>query len=486
MTMIMKKIFTYILAAAAFLSACSCSNYLNVNPKGEVFDDDMFADDEGYQDALYGVYSELGTDKNLYSGYLLTMAETMSWNFAATNYLLGNLAICDWKNNGPTSIRKEVWTSAYKAINHLNNIISHTEEKNNDVKHMNIYRGEALALRALLHFDILRYYGAPVWAPESAKAEAIPYVTAYAFTVTRYSSYDEVCALVLKDLEEAESLLAEDKNYIPESRTNSATGFFDARITHMNLYAVQALIARVYWTRGEMDKAAEYAQKVIDSKKFSFRPLSAFIQADNGTLDMNETIFGLYSESQGNMKSLYSLGTTGSTSSSAALAADAIQLYESEASTSRGDYRISAWFDVAEYKCTKMVNRIFYNTDSGNSYTGNSILGFSIFRIPEMYFIMAEYYMDSDPAKAAEYFDAVTSTRGLDTLDESGSALTKDRLFNERRKEFYGEGFTWHEMKREKKDIVTTFAGTLDGSDYTHYMLPRPESEDDARADLNS
>lgn len=477
----MKKILTYIVITVFSLSAASCSDFLNVNPKGEVFDDDMFSDDEGFQDALYGVYSELGTSSELYAGYMLTMAETMSWNFASTHYQLGNLSTCDWKNNGPTGIRKDVWTAAYKAVNHLNNIIIHTEDKNSAVKHLDMYRGEALALRALIHFDLLRYYGAPWWASEQAKKETIPYVKTYSFTVTRYSSYDEVFADVLADLQEAESLLGEDKEFLPASRTNSASGFFDARITHMNLYAVQALIARVYWTRKDLDKAAEYAQKVIDSEKFQFRPLSAFVQADNGTLDLNETIFGFYSESQKTMANLYSLGST-AVSASAALASDALELYSSEASSSRGDYRLSAWFDAADNKMVKMVNRIYY--DGSSSYTGKSILGFSILRIPEMYFIMAEYYMKSDPEKAEEYFDAVTATRGLDSLKETGTALTEDRLFNERRKEFYGEGFTWHEMKREGKDIVTTYAGTIDGSDYSHYTLPRPESEDEARANL--
>ena len=484
MKKIMKKILTYIISAAACILTASCADYLNVNPKGEVFDDDMFSDDEGYQDALYGVYSELATDKNLYSGYLTTMAETMSWNFASTHYLLGSMAICDWKDTGPTGIRKDVWTAAYKAINHLNNIIIHTENADKSIKHLNMYRGEALALRALLHFDLLRYFGAPKWAPESAKAQTIPYVTVYAFSVTAYSSYDDVYSYILRDLKEAESLLGEDNEYVTDVRTNSASGFFDARITHMNLYAVEALIARVYWSRGDMKEAAEYAQKVIDSKKFSFRPLSAFIQPDHGTLDLNETIFGLYSESQNTMKVLYSLGSSESASGSAALATDAISLYNSEASATRGDYRISAWFDVADNKMTKTVNECFYGSTS-SSYTGSSILGLNIIRIPEMYFILAEYYMGSDQAKAEEYFDTVIKTRGLDPLAETGTELTGERLFNERRKEFYGEGFTWHEMKRAGKDIVTTIKGTLSGSDYTNYTVPRPESEDDARADLS-
>lgn len=480
MNVMRKTIICATLAAVLGLLTVSCSKFLNVNPKGEVFDDDMFSSDEGFQDALYGVYSELGST-TLYEGYFVSMPETMSWNFSTSHYQLGNMAICDWTNNGPQSIRLSLWTTVYKAINHLNNIVEHTEESVKGVKNMDFYRGEALALRALLHFELMRYFGPPFWAPESAKEETIPYVTVYAFEITPYGSYDEVYAKIISELKEAETLLAGDSEYVPAVRTNSATGFFDARITHMNLYAVQALLARVYWTMDDLENASVYAKKVIDSGKFSFRPLSAFIQTDNGTLDLNETIFGVYSENQNTLKSLFGLGGTGSTT--AALAADALDLYTTQSSSTKTDYRLSAWFDSGDETCTKMVNTVYYNSSS-SSYTGKSILGVSVLRIPEMYFIMSEYYLESDNAEAVKYFDDVITTRGLDSFAETSQALTRDRLFDERRKEFYGEGFTWHEMKKLQKDIVTTWAGTKSGSDYVNYTVPLPEDEEEHRSDI--
>ena len=241
------------MSALLALSVCGCSKFLDVNPKGETFDNDMFTSAEGYEDALYGIYSELSAKEDLYGGNLVWMAEVMSQNTTAlSDNTFGNLATANWKINGPTSLRKKVWSNAYTVINHLNNIIQHAEKGGeNEFKHSKLYLGEALALRAMIHFDLVRYFGAPFWASEDLKAKAIPYVSRYAFSVTDYSSLDAVYDLITAELTRAESLLEEDSSLIPAERTNSAYGFTDARITHLNLYAVQALLARVYWTRGD-------------------------------------------------------------------------------------------------------------------------------------------------------------------------------------------------------------------------------------------
>lgn len=265
-------------------------------------------------------------------------------------------------------IEKKVWSNAYTVINHINNIIQHAEEGGeNEFKHSKLYLGEALALRAMIHFDLVRYFGAPLWASEDLKAKAIPYVSKYTFSVTPYSSLDEVFELVIADLTRAESLMTEDSSLIPETRTNSSDGFTDARITHMNLYAVEALLARVYWTRGDLSNAAIYAQKVIDSKKFSFRPLSTFVQSDGGTLDLNETIFGFYSESSQSTNSKR-YGITG-TSATFSLASDWKVLYEDNAGDV-ADYRINSWFDNTENRLKKTVNSSVAN---GAGYSGNRL-----------------------------------------------------------------------------------------------------------------
>ena len=472
----MKKTRQYIIGGLLLpLLMTGCADFLDVNPKGEVFDNDMFTSAEGYEDALYGIYAELGTEDYLYSDYMLWLPEVMSINVTTTNTGLLNMSQANWTATGAPALRNGLWGAAYTAINHINNILSHIEAGGEDeYPDTPLYKGEALGLRAMLHFDMLRFFGAPAWADDIYKQRAIPYVSRYSFSITPFSTWDEACQKIIDDLLEAERCLARDEDLLPAVRDNASDGgFTSCRIIHMNLYAVQALLARVYWYIGDLENAAVYAGKVISSGKFSFRPQQAFVQADNGTLDLNETIFGLYS-TESNEKNGRQYGLT--STSTFTLNDDWMSLYDDGSSSTGSDYRLSAWFDGETY--CNLVNRAYID---GTSYSGSSILGVSLIRIPEMYYIMAESLLESDPAEATKYYDAVITTRGLDSFTEAGYTVTADDLYTERRKEFYGEGFHWFDMKRLGKDIQATSTILLDGSDVNTYMLPLPTSEEENR-----
>lgn len=381
---------------------------------------------------------------------------------------------------GASATKREIWKSAYAAINHINNIIEHAEDDIDTYRHSGLYLGEALALRALTHFELLKLFGPPYWAEDAVKKQVLPYVTKYSFDIKDFDSYDKVYDAILSDLGRAEKYLAEDEALVPAERNKTANSFTDARIAHMNLYAVQALTAKVYWSRNDLDNAEKYAEKVISSGKFSFRPVSAFVQPDNGTLDLHETIFGLFvNDETAMMKKLSLAETVGA--SALNLATDYAVLYEKNAGAST-DYRLSAWFDPAIPACRKMVNSIFIA--GNNTYNGKSILGYDVIRLPELYYIIAEANITKDPAKAKEYFDKVLKSRGRETLEESGEALTKDLLFEERKREFYCEGFTWFDMKMERKDILTVSGKVLPGDVAATYMLTVPDEEWESRKDI--
>ena len=63
--MTMKKIIYMLLIASR---GWSCDSFLDVNPKAEVIDEDMFSTASGVEDALYGVYSAL-SNSYLYGYY---------------------------------------------------------------------------------------------------------------------------------------------------------------------------------------------------------------------------------------------------------------------------------------------------------------------------------------------------------------------------------------------------------------------------------
>ncbi len=473
----MKSKIIFITIVAAVL-ATGCDRFLDVHPKGEKIN--MFESAEEYEDALYGVYSEL-TGSTLFGQHLMLLPEVLSQNFVTSDYKYAELAEGEMTSNGSTSTKREIWKNAYAAINHINNIVEHAEEDIDTYRHSRLYLGEALALRAFVHYEILKLFGPPYWATDSEKKTTIPYVTNYSFDISPLLSYDEVCGNILSDLKRAEECLSEDETLVTAERSNTALAFTDARIAHINLYAAQALTARVYWSMNDMDNAEAYAEKVISSGRFSFRPVSAFVQPDNGTLDLNETIFGLYITDESTMMRKLNINGSGA-SSSLVLASGYASLYEKDSGAST-DYRLSAWFDVSYSLCRKLVNNCFISED--NSYSGKSILGYDIVRLPEMYYIVAEANIDKDQAKALKYFDEVLKSRGREAFEESGTALTRDLLFEERHREFYCEGLTWMDMKKEGKDITTVSGKTLHGDLASTYTLTVPDEELEARKNVN-
>ncbi|MFR3549551.1 MAG: RagB/SusD family nutrient uptake outer membrane protein [Coprobacter sp.] len=138
------------------LLLASCANFLDVNPKAEVLDKDLFETDEGVEDALYGVYTTYRSNE-IYGKYISVLyPEAMSLNFSAKGGGgLDYLAHADFENASGRSLCNATWKKSYQAIGYVNNIIQNLEAISpTKFRYYNLYKGEALGLRAMLHFDL--------------------------------------------------------------------------------------------------------------------------------------------------------------------------------------------------------------------------------------------------------------------------------------------------------------------------------------------
>ena len=472
----MKKYRFYLLALLPLLGGCEA--YLDVNPKSEVTDKELFSTAEGCEDAIYGIYTEMGTNKNLFA-YALTFAypELMTGNFTISQsdnlaYVVQRL----WEHENAITVAENLWINGYKAIGYVNKALMHVLPKSDDeFRHIRLYKGELLALRAYLHFEMARIFAVPFASGDAAaKAKAIPYVTTYGIEVTPYSSLDKVFEEIVGDLTEAEKYLAEDEELVTPVRTNAADGFTSCRITHLNLYAVQAMLARVYWTAGNLELAEKYAEKVIDSGKFPLmRTAEAWNAVETGTLNMQETLFGLYSTQF--LKNYYDKHIySGATLE---LSDEYKEVYATdEAGT---DKRYTLWFNTSTGQCIKHYSKMYANGETNATYTGNSIPGLSLIRIPEMYYIVAEATLTKDPDTATEYLDYVVKSRDLTPFAERETGkITENNIINERRKEFFADGEDFFNMKRLQLDIAIP-GGNFAGTDDATYTMPIPQSVED-------
>ena len=176
----MKKINILLICLMA-ISLISCDDFLDVRPKAEKLERDLFKNAQGFEDAIYGVYGSLASTSMYGKDMLWGVPEVLAQNLHCYgNQELDALAKYDYTSNDNLRQRfASIWTQTYQSIGYANNIL----EQLNDwspatLPLFNYYKGEMLGIRAMLHFDMLRLY-----APTNESAMGIPYVTTYSYDV---------------------------------------------------------------------------------------------------------------------------------------------------------------------------------------------------------------------------------------------------------------------------------------------------------------
>lgn len=128
---------------------------------------------------------------------------------------------------------------------------------------------------------------------ENPTGKAIPYRVSFDLKATPVLPADQVITYVLKDLHEADSLLevSDSKSFkIPNTYDKDYNAFESSRQLRMNVYAVRAMLARVYLYKGDADskaKALTYAREVVESDYFGLH------EDNSNPVLFGEHIFGL-------------------------------------------------------------------------------------------------------------------------------------------------------------------------------------------------
>ena len=124
-----------------------------------------------------------------------------------------------------------------------------------------VYKGEFLALRAFLHFDILRLF-APSAAMNNNKgldALAIPYVDVFTNIAQSQLTVKEVLKKIETDLLAAKQLMKGKEEF----KFSDTSDPLYNRKQRMNYYAVTALLARVYLWGNDKEAALKEAKEII-------------------------------------------------------------------------------------------------------------------------------------------------------------------------------------------------------------------------------
>lgn len=479
----MKKIlYTMILACSTMM--VSCDSWLEVKPYDKISEGELQKSEEGYQKMLNGIYIDLNSDALYGQSLSVEMIEVMGGAYAigTDNSVWGNYKDLSNYQYGTEYWRNRLdltWNKAYALILNCNKILENIDQNQGLFTGGNYYavKGEALALRAMLHFDMLRLFG-PVYAKDSDK-KAIPYYNKQTNSPEPILTAKEVAEKVVADLEEARILLANDpvktEGTLMSGSQDGTSNFMRYRALRLNYYAVEALLARVNLYMGNKTEAFKYATDVIktaDQGIFPFVDKSLVIgsPADPDRIFSSEVLFALTNTSRSKIhKNFYDPSRLPNYVFRMDDNLMSNIVYGGAATTGgyQDDYRYRAnWIATGS-------NRYFYKYSDmvANGSIQNTMI--PMIRLGEMFLIAAESQSDN-LANGVQYVNALRRNRGVANLQ----TLTPDLLKYEYIRELYGEGQLFYLYKRLNSDIITSSNANKNpkASDLI-FVVPLPDSE---------
>ncbi|POY37368.1 hypothetical protein C3K47_06290 [Solitalea longa] len=477
------KILASLLTLITLISTTSCEKWMDVAPATKIKSEVLLQNEQGYKDALIGCYT-LMKGQSMY-GRELTFG---FMDAAILQYDLGNvtsykdlsLKPLTYTSTGIRTIVDNAWKNMYNVIANVNNILDHIDADKAKFTGDNyqIIKGEALAIRAFIHLDLLRLFGST-----DLTQTAIPYVTTLGTNVTPRSKGEQVMELILKDLNDAADNLKVDPIKIGLKRNSDI--FLDNRHQHLNYYAVKAIMARAYLWKNDKENALINAKEVIDIANKTFpwilpANITASLERDRDYTFSTENLFALNVfdlKTIGNTW-LYTATTTSQLQKSGAAAGTSgyTQMFET-ASIGANDLRL-LYVTKKVGTSTYIVNKFYQPDNLRPDYAAMMPL----LRRSEMNYIAAECNIGIDNQAAINYLNEVRGNRGI--VVPLSSSLTDDQIrteiLKEYRKEFQGEGQLFAYCKRTKQTIIPgTPSGGYIGTPITEVqmILPLPDSE---------
>ena len=483
----MKKIlYTMILACCTLLT--SCDDWLEVKPYDKISEGELLKSEEGYQKMLNGIYIDLNSEALYGKTLTVEMIEVMggAYTIGTDNSVWGNykdLSSYKYATEYWRGRLDQTWNKAYALILNCNKILETIDENQHLFTGGSYYvvKGEALALRAMLHFDMLRLFG-PVYSKDSDK-KAIPYYTKQTNTPEPILTAEEVAGQVAADLEDARTLLANDpvktEGTLMSGAQDGTSNFMRYRALRLNYYAVEALLARVCLYMGDKKDAFKYASDVIktaDNGIFPFvdKSLVTGSPADPDRIFSSEVLFALTNTSRGTIhKNFYDPSRLPNYVfyMDNSLMSNIVFGGATTTGGYQDDYRYRAnWIATGS-------NRYFYKYSDmvANGSIQNTMI--PMLRLGEMFLIAAES-QSNDLAKGVQYVNALRRNRGVANLQ----TLTPDLLKYEYIRALYGEGQLFYLYKRLNSDVITSANSNKNpkASDLI-FVVPLPDSETENR-----
>lgn len=439
----MKK-YIFLLLSFSFVTFYSCQEEdLTIMPENLDPLETSINTIEKLQGTLNGAYVKSSSAGAL-GAHVFIFGDLLSDNIfvsnSASSYLLSY-------NMNYTAVDNEFgfYSSFYDVIQSCNTVINNTtvEETDADVNEILRIKGEASILRAISYFNLVSYYSA---APTSGLNQeyGVPLVT---------GSYDPNIQPPRASVAEVYDQIISDLQFgMQHAPTQPSSKVM------LSKTAAKLFLSRVYLTRragNDVQLALDLSTDIINSSPNVFSPVPStsyvdYFSATDNTLAENqsETIWEI------------DLNTINNPGVNAALA-----VYYHRTGSRRSFLFRQTFVDsfpetdvrkglfttqsVPTVDAPKGVwtNKWIRSTSDGNFTRNNKVMRFAEAQLNRI----EALYLLGNANDALIELNAFATSRGGNTY--TGNDLLTD-ILNERRKEFYAEGYRFHDLKRHNLPIV--------------------------------
>lgn len=439
----MMKPFKYILIISLLFFATAFNgcekDFLETTPSTSISDEDAFKTTYGAQTALNGIYYHLrrynGGGANRRDDHGIP-ALNMTNDAAAGQEIVvwGGWYSYDYNlwghTRGDIFKSSSIWRFLYSAINNANLILTNIDAAEGPSVDKDAIKGQALALRAYSYFYLIRYFqqtyiiakdmpGVPIYL-EPASAES---------TGNPRGTVEDVYTRIVTDFTDAIPLL---DGYNRASRK-----------TTIDKNVAQGMLAEVYLTMNRWGDAAQMANEARTG--YSLMTAEEFRSGFND-IDNHEWMWGGIQTKDQNMSD-YSPFAMWANGTRAGFTFQCFFLNDIFAET----------FDADDIRFDEQIEPDWWGAGLYISYkfrdTPDLLGAFVYMRAATMWLIEAEALARDDRDGDAQQIlwelqDARNAVRSTSTGDE----LIEDILL-ERRKELYGEGYSWFDLIRNQKPM---------------------------------
>jgi hypothetical protein len=426
----------------------SCKKFVQTErPKTQIDAGEVFTSDASALSAVSGLYSNMMSSSltiadggmSVYMGLAADEIYNTASNADYDQFLTNSVSA----SNG--TVYSRFWVHSYQRLYHANSILEGIQPSTGmSTKIKRQVEGEVKFARAFYYFYLVNLYGdVPLVLTTDYEANAM---------LARTPS-DKVVEQVVKDLQDAEGLLAD--------------GYASTGRVRPNRQAATALLARVYLYEKDWVKAEAEATKVIQSGIYSLMStgsISSVFQASSG-----EAIWQLMRENSNTSEGSLFIPSSPSLIPGFALTSGLLDSFEP------GDLRKSNWTGKNRVNSMDYYYPFKYKVRSSTPVTEYEM----VLRFAEQFLIRAE--ARAWQGKISEAQDDLNKIRNRAGLANTAADTPADLLSAvqaERRHELFAEwGHRWLDLKRTGKADAVLDVLKAPNWQMTDTLLPLPQTE---------